>query len=50
MRVDLALIVGAFVAVTLLAELLGAPNTGQAASYGVIAFAVTTVLVIVKRP
>ncbi|MDQ3631773.1 MAG: hypothetical protein M3417_11010 [Actinomycetota bacterium] len=50
MSVDLLLIVGAFVAVTLLAELLGAPNTGQAASYGIVAFAVTTVLVIVKRP
>ncbi len=50
MRVDLLLIVGAFFAVTLLAELLGAPNTGQAASYGIVAFAVTTVLVIVKRP
>ncbi len=49
MRTDLLLIVGAFFAVTLLAELLGAPNTGQAASYGVVAFAATTVLVIVKR-
>ncbi len=50
MRVDLLLVLGAFIAVTLLAVLLGAPNTGQAASYGVIAFAVTTVLVIVRRP
>ena len=50
MRVDLLLIVGAFIVVTLLAELLGAPKTGQAASYGVVAFAATTVLVIVKRP
>jgi hypothetical protein len=50
MRVDLLLIVGAFIVVTLLAELLGAPNTGQAASYGVVAFAATTVLVVVKRP
>ncbi len=50
MRVDLLLIVGAFFAVTLLAELLGAPNTAQAASYGIVAFAFTTVLVIVKRP
>ena len=50
MRVDLLLIVGAFFAVTLLAELLGAPNTAQAASYGVVAFALATVLVIVKRP
>ena len=50
MRIDLLLIVGAFFAVTLLAELLGAPNTAQAASYGIVAFAFTTVLVIVKRP
>lgn len=50
MRVDLLLIVGAFIVVTLLAELLGAPNTGQAASYGVVALTATTVLVIVKRP
>ncbi len=50
MRVDLLLIVGAFFADTLLAELLGAPNTAQAASYGIVAFAFTTVLVIVKRP
>jgi len=49
-RIDLLLIVGAFLAVTLLAELLGAPNTAQAASYGIVAFAFTTVLVIVKRP
>jgi len=50
MRVDLLLIVGAFLCVTLLAELLGAPNTGQAASYGVVAFAAATVAVIIKRP
>ncbi len=50
MRVDLLLIVSAFFAVTLLAEVLGAPSTGQAASYGVVAFAVTTVVVIVRRP
>ena len=50
MRVDLLLIVGAFIAVTLLATLLGAPNTGEAASYGVVAFAATVVAVIVKRP
>jgi uncharacterized membrane protein YuzA (DUF378 family) len=49
-RIDLLLIVGAFFAVTLLAELLGAPNTAQAASYGIVAFALATVLVIVKRP
>ena len=50
MRVDLPLLLGAFLVVTLLALLVGAPNTGQAASYGVIAFASATVLVILKRP
>lgn len=35
---------------TVLAELLDVPNTDQAAGYGVVAFASTTVLVIVKRP
>ncbi|MCW3009661.1 MAG: hypothetical protein JWO90_65 [Solirubrobacterales bacterium] len=50
MRADLLIIVGTFLAVTLLASLLGAPNTGQAASYGVVAFAIAVVLVIVKRP
>ncbi len=50
MRVELLLLLAAFFVVTLLATALGAPNTGQAASYGVIAFAVTTVLVLLKRP
>ena len=50
MRADLLLIVGAFFAVTLLAELLGAPNTGQAATYGTIAMAVTTVAIMLRRP
>ena len=50
MRIDLLIIVGTFFAVTLLAVALGAPNTGQAAGYGVVAFAIATVLVIVKRP
>lgn len=50
MRVDLLFIVVAFFAVTLLAELLGAPNTGQAATYGLIAFTATTVFVMLRRP
>ena len=50
MRVDLLLIVGAFLVTTLLALALGAPNTGQAAGWGTVAFAATTVLVILKRP
>ena len=50
MRAELLLLVAAFFVVTLLAVAGGAPNTGQAATYGVIAFAITTVFVIVKRP
>ncbi len=50
MRVDLLLILGAFFAVTFLSLALGADNTANAATYGVVAFAATTVLVIVKRP
>ena len=50
MRVDLLLMLTAFLAVTLLALVLGAPNTAQAATFGTIAFAVTTVVVMVRRP
>lgn len=50
MRVDLLLMLSAFFAATLLALLVGAPNTAQAATYGVIAFALTTVVVMVRRP
>lgn len=50
MRVDLLLMLVAFFAATLLALALGAPNTAQAATYGVIAFAATTVVVMVRRP
>ncbi len=50
MRVDLLLMLSAFFAATFLALLFGAPNTAQAATYGVIAFSVTTVVVMVRRP
>jgi hypothetical protein len=50
MRFDLLLMVAAFGGTTLVALLLGAPNTGQAGTYGVIVFAITTVVVIVRRP
>ena len=50
MRTDLALIVAAFVLATLLALALGAPNTGQALTYGELALAATTVGLILKRP
>jgi hypothetical protein len=43
-----ALMLGAFVLVTLIAVVLGAPNTGQAATYGQIAFAATAVWLIVR--
>ena len=50
MRVDLAIMFGAFVLASLLAGALGAVNLGTALAFGQIAFAVATVWVIVKRP
>ncbi len=47
--VDLALLLGAFVAGTLLAELLGAVNTGTAMAFGQLAFAATLVFVLLRR-
>jgi hypothetical protein len=47
--VDLALILGAFVAATLVAELAGAPNLGTAMSFGQIAFALAAVFVLLRR-
>jgi hypothetical protein len=47
--VDLALMLGAFVAATALAGLLGAANLGIALSFGQIAFALAVVFVLVKR-
>ena len=49
MRTNLLLMVGAFVAASALAGALGAANLGTALSFGQIAFAVTTVYVLVKR-
>lgn len=46
---DLALMVAAFVAATLVAELAGADNLGIAISFGQIAFALAAVYVLVKR-
>jgi len=46
---NIAIAVGAFVAATALAELLGAPNLGTAASFGQLAFAAAVLFVIVKR-
>jgi hypothetical protein len=50
MRRDFAIVLGAFVAATLLALLFGASNTGHALTFGQIAFAAATVYVMVKRP
>jgi hypothetical protein len=46
---DLLLILGAFVAASLIAGALGATNLGTALAFGQIAFAATTVYVILKR-
>ncbi len=47
--IDLALMLGAFIAGTLIAQLLGAANTGTALTFGQIAFAVTLVYVLLRR-
>jgi hypothetical protein len=47
--VDLLIMAGAFVAAALLAGALGAINLGTALAFGQIAFAIATVLVIVRR-
>ena len=47
--VDLGLILGAFVAATLVAELAGAANLGTALSFGQIGFALAAVYVLVQR-
>jgi hypothetical protein len=46
---DLLMIFGAFVAASLLAGALGATNLGTALAFGQMAFAATTVYVILKR-
>lgn len=47
--VDLALMLGAFLAGTLVAEALGASNLGTAMTFGQLAFAVTLVYVLLRR-
>jgi hypothetical protein len=49
-RVDLAIVLAAFVVATALAGLLGATNLGTALAFGQMAFALATVLVIIRRP
>ncbi len=46
---DLAIMVAAFVAATVVAELAGAANLGTAMSFGQIAFALAAVFVLVRR-
>ena len=46
---DLALMLGAFLAATLLAELLGADNTGIALAFGQLGFAAALVWVLLRR-
>lgn len=46
---DLAIMVGAFAAATIVAELAGAANLGTAMSFGQIAFALAAVFVLLKR-
>ncbi|CAB4862276.1 unannotated protein [freshwater metagenome] len=47
--IDLALMLGALAAGTLLAELLGATNTGTALTFGGIAFLAMLVYVLLRR-
>jgi hypothetical protein len=49
MRRDLMMMVGAFVVASALAGLLGASNLGTALAFGQMAFAATTVFVLLKR-
>jgi hypothetical protein len=46
---DLALMVGAFVVATVIAELAGAANLGTSMSFGQIAFALAAVFVLLRR-
>lgn len=49
MRRDLLMILGAFIAASLLADALGATNLGTALAFGQMALAATTVYVLLKR-
>ncbi len=50
MRVDLLIMFGAFLAASLLAGALGASNLGTALAFGQIAFAISAVFVLLRRP
>ena len=47
--IDLALMIGAFLAATLVAQAAGATNLGTAISFGQIAFALAAFFVVMKR-
>jgi hypothetical protein len=47
--IDLAIMVGALVVATVVAELAGAANLGTALSFGQIAFALAAVFVLLRR-
>jgi hypothetical protein len=47
--IDAAICLGVFLAVTVIAYVLGAPNTGQAATYGQLAFVAALAYVIIRR-
>jgi len=47
--VDLLLMIGAFVAATLIAEAAGAANLGTAMTFGQIGFALAALYVVMKR-
>jgi hypothetical protein len=49
-RIDLAIMLGAFLAATALAGALGAVNFGTALAFGQIGFALAAVFVLVRRP
>jgi hypothetical protein len=49
MRLSLAILVAAFAAGTLIAELAGAPNLGTAMTFGQLAFAGALVYVLLRR-
>jgi hypothetical protein len=50
MRLDLAIMLGAFVVASALGGALGAIDLGTALAFGQMAFALAAVLVIVRRP
>jgi len=50
MKLDLMLVVAAFVLGTIVAELLGATNLGVALAFGQLTFAAVLVYALVRRP